>query len=70
MLILSRRIGASMIVDHDITVTILSITGNQVKLGIVAPKNITVDREEIYHKKYVGRSIPMQHSVGVAQSHC
>lgn len=51
MLILSRRIGESLVIgDHEIMVTILSVRGNQVRVGIEAPKHIAVNREEI-HKK-------------------
>ncbi|HCU05844.1 MAG TPA: carbon storage regulator [Coxiellaceae bacterium] len=51
MLILSRRLGESLIIgDQAVTVTILSIKGNQVRIGIEAPKHIVVNREEI-HKR-------------------
>jgi len=51
MLILSRRIGESLVIgDHEIMVTILSAKGNQVRVGVEAPKHIAVNREEIYKK--------------------
>lgn len=47
MLILSRRIGESIKIGNDVDVTVLGIKGNQVRIGIKAPKSVVVDREEI-----------------------
>jgi len=50
MLILTRKIGESLIVGDNVVVTVLGVKGTQVRLGINAPKDISVHREEIYKK--------------------
>ena len=51
MLILTRRVGETVVIGENITVTILAVNGSQVRIGIKAPKEITVDREEIAERK-------------------
>lgn len=55
MLILTRRPGQTIRVGEHITFTVLGITGEHVRIGVAAPRDITVDREEVYERKKLGR---------------
>lgn len=50
MLILTRRVGETLMVGDEVTVTVLGVKGNQVRIGVNAPKDVSVHREEIYQR--------------------
>jgi carbon storage regulator len=68
MLILTRRVGETVVIGDDVTVTVLGVKGNQVRVGVNAPKEITVHREEIFERikreQADGEAIPPR-AVGV-----
>ncbi|APD92195.1 MAG: carbon storage regulator [Gammaproteobacteria bacterium TMED95] len=50
MLILTRRVGETLMIGDDVTMTVLGVKGNQVRIGVNAPRDVSVHREEIYFK--------------------
>ena len=58
MLILTRRVGESVVIGEDVIVTVLGVKGNQVRIGINAPKTVAVHREEIFERIKSGRGAP------------
>ncbi len=58
MLILTRRVGESLTIGDDVTVTILGVKGNQVRVGVDAPKDVAVHRQEIYERIQADKAKP------------
>jgi carbon storage regulator len=50
MLILTRRVGETLMIGDEVTVTVLGVKGNQVRIGVNAPKDVSVHGEDIYHR--------------------
>ena len=59
MLILTRRVGETLMVGDDVTVTVLGVKGNQVRIGVNAPKVISVHREEIYMRIQAEKNVQL-----------
>src|SRR6202042_3911487 len=53
MLILTRRVGETVMIGNEVTVTVLGVKGNQVRIGVNAPKDVAVHREEIYERTWL-----------------
>jgi carbon storage regulator len=70
MLILTRRVGETVMIGNEVTVTVLGVKGNQVRIGVNAPKDVAVHREEIYDriKREEEASYPAAQSPGTKVS--
>ncbi len=60
MLILTRRVGETLMVGDEVTVTVLAVKGNQVRIGVNAPKEVSVHREEIYQRIQREKANPLE----------
>lgn len=68
MLILTRRVGETVVIGDNIDVTVLGVKGNQVRLGVKAPREIAVHREEIYERICQEQEEPAESPVRVVQA--
>jgi len=70
MLILTRRVGEAMKLDEEITVTVPGVRGNQVRIGIDAPKSVAIQREEIYSTAVTDRTPKIGDELSDIQGEC
>ena len=71
MLILTRRVGETVMIGDDVTVTVLGVKGNQVRIGVNAPRDVAVHREEIFEriKREEQDGVPGAHPAGSGNGH-
>jgi carbon storage regulator len=61
MLILTRRVGEAIVIDEKVTVTVLGIRGNHVRLGVLAPRSVSIHREEVFESLKEEREVFGEH---------
>lgn len=68
MLVLSRRVGEEIVINDNIRVTVVAVKGDRIRLGIVAPRDVSVDRAEVHERRAQFGDIEVQVPVSVAAS--
>ena len=64
MLVLTRKVGEKIVIDGDVIVTVVAVAGNKVRIGVVAPEEVVVDRHEVYERRHIAPpSCPLSNSV-------